>query len=622
MLIVLKSIYRLFHCIRECVISLFFILFVMVLFALVALFNSANQHKEHIPPFEKGALTLNLDGYLADNHDEFGDFHRFLGAELTNSREPLKISTFDVVRAIKKATKDEAISGIVLDLAYFEGGDMPSLRFVGEALTQFKLSGKPVIAVGELYTQKQYYLASFADHIYLNKSGMVELRGLSYSNLYFKSLLEKIEAVPHIFRVGTYKSAVEPFLRDDMSTEARENASLWLNKLWQNIRQDIALNRGLNATQVLPDMSDYLQKFRAAKGDDAQFALQQGWVTELLTSQQIQQKLAERFGKDKKKGYKQIDYFDYELTLSDRFNVDAEHKIAVVNVEGEIVWGESDENTAGSDDIVKLLNQAREDEAVKGVILRVNSPGGSAVGSELIRQAVEDLQKSGKPVVASMGGMAASGGYWISATADKIIAAPTTLTGSIGIFGLAFSLEKTAKKLGIHQDGIATSPLAETSALKTLGAEQSELIQISIENGYEKFLELVAQGRRMSKVDVDKIAQGQVWLGESALEKGLVDQLGDFNDAYQALKILINQQRQTQGLAELETLATQWLVNPKEDLISEIMREFKMALQVDLSALLKGVPQYTALSKTENLFERFNDPKRLYLYCLNCGEMN
>lgn len=622
MLSVLKGIYRLFRCIREFVVSLFFVLFVMILFALVGILNSENSKKEkHSPSFEQGALTLNLDGYLADNHDEFGDFHRFLRAELSNSREPLKISTFDVVRAIKKATKDEKITGIVLDLAYFEGGDTPSLRFVGEALKLFKQSGKPVIAIGELYTQKQYYLASFADQIYLNKAGMVELRGLSYSNLYFKSLFDKIEAVPHIFRVGSYKSAVEPFLRDDMSPEARENATLWLNKLWQHLQQDMAQNRGLNRGKLLPDTGEYLKKFREAKGDDAQFALQQGWVTELLTSQQIKQKLAEQFGEDAEKGYKQISYFDYEFTLSDRFNVDAPHKIAIVNVEGEIVWGESDESSAGSDDIVKLLNQAKDDETVEGVILRVNSPGGSAVGSELIRQAVEDLQKSGKPVVASMGGMAASGGYWISATADKIIAAPTTLTGSIGIFGLAVSFEKTAKKIGISQDGITTSPLAETSELKTLPKEQAELIQISIENGYDKFLDLVAQGRKMSKSEVDKIAQGQVWLGESAFEKGLVDQLGDFDDAYMALKDLINQQRQTKHLAELDNIAVQWLIAPNEDMLSQVMREFKMKLNVDLSSLF-GELSISTLPKQEAIFNRFNDPKQLYLYCLNCGEVN
>lgn len=619
MLNILRRAYHLFRCIREFIVSLVFILFVMVIFSLTALING-NNNKKSPTDFEQVALRLNLDGYLADNHDEFSDFNRFLQSELSNRRESLKISTFDVVRAIKKATYDERITGIVLDLRYFEGGDIPSIQFVGKALKGFKQSGKPLIAVGEMFSQKQYYLASFADTIYLNKSGMVELVGLSYSNLYFKSLLDKVEAVPHIFRVGTYKSAVEPFLRDDMSPEARQNASLWLNKLWNNIRQDIAHNRQVTPEKLLPEKTTYLQKFRDAKGDEAQFALNLGWVNTLLTTREIQDKLAQQFGKDKEKGYKQIEYFDYILTLTDRFQVDAEHKIAIVNVEGEIIWGEGDENSTGSSEIVKLLHQARTDDTIKGVLLRVNSPGGSAVGSELIRQAVEDLQQSGKPVVVSMGGMAASGGYWISATADKIVASPNTLTGSIGVFGLAMSFEKTAKKLGITQDGIATSPLAESNGLKTLNNEKSELIQISIENVYDKFLDLVSKGRKISKEEVDKIAQGQVWLGESAFEKGLIDQLGDFDDAYQLLKELINQQRQAKQLAELDTLPAQWLTEPKSDLLSQLMREFQLTSNIDLSSLL-GTSLAHKLEQSQQQLNRFNDPKQLYLYCLTCGEV-
>lgn len=619
MLSVLKGIYRLFRCVREFVISLFFILFVMVLFALTSLLNS-DKAKEPPLKLEPSALRLNLDGYLSDNHDEFSDFNRFLQSELGGKSEPIKISTFDVVRAIKKAAVDDDIRGIVLDLSYFEGGDLPSLQFVGEALQRFQQSGKPIVAVGDLFTQKQYYLASFAQKIYLNKAGLVELHGLSYNNLYFKSLLDKIEAVPHIFRVGTYKSAVEPFLRDDMSPEARQNASLWLNKLWANMTAVMAENRGISADKLIPNTAEYLKKFQEAKGDDAQFALNQGWVSELLTANEITERLAEQFGADEETGYKLVDYFEYETTLSDRFNVDAEHKIAIVNVEGEIVWGSGGEGSAGSEDIVALLNNARQDKAVKGVILRVNSPGGSAVGSELIRQAVEDLQKSGKPVVASFGGMAASGGYWISATADRIIAAPNTLTGSIGIFGLALSFEKTAKHLGIHQDGIATSPLAAQGSLKTLGKEQAELIQISIENGYDKFLELVAKGRKMSKAAVDKVAQGQVWLGETALEKGLVDELGDFDDAYQALKDLINQKRKADDQPELESFTAQWLVESKDDFASQFMRGFKKQFKLDLSPLF-GKELASTLPKPKEILSRFNDPKQLYLYCLTCGEV-
>lgn len=614
---VLKALYRVFRCIRETVVSLFFILFVMAFFALSSLLVS--EPTPDAASVKPAALRLDLDGYLADNRDELSDFHRFLQSEL-GGEAPLKLSTFDVVRTIAKAADDDNITGIVLDLSHFEGGDLPSLQFVGRALNDFQQSGKPIIAVGDLYTQKQYYLASFAQKIYLNKVGMVELVGLSYTNLYFKSLFEKIDAVPHVFRVGTYKSAVEPFLRDDMSREARENASSWLNGLWQEMRDEMAKNRGVPTDKWLPDGADYLTQFRAAKGDHAQFALNQGWVSELLTAAEMTKRLAEQFGEDPEKGYRYMDYLDYAAMLSDRFHVNAPHKIAVVNVEGQIVWGSGGEGQTGSDEIVKLLTEARQDAQVEGVILRVNSPGGSAVGAELIRQAVEDLQTSGKPVVVSMGGMAASGGYWIAATADHIVAAPTTLTGSIGIFGLAMDFEKTAKRLGISQDGVATSSLAEESGLKALNSAQAAIIQISIEQGYERFLDLVAKGRKMSFEEVDKLAQGQVWLGKTAFEKGLVDQLGDFDDAYRAIKEKINQKRQAANLPSLTQIVTEWRVDYSEDMLSQFMRGFKLSSPMDLTSLF-GKPLHSVWHKSQETLTRFNDPKQLYLYCLNCGEI-
>ncbi|WGE33224.1 signal peptide peptidase SppA [Actinobacillus genomosp. 1] len=615
MLKILKGIYQIFRCVREFVMSLFFIIFVLICFAFLALINEENSSTKHTNFVEKGALTLNLDGYLADNHDEYGDFHRLVQAELGNS-EPIKISTFDVVRAIGKAAKDDRITGLVLDLAYFQGGDSASLQFIGNEINEFKKSGKPVIAIGEQYSQSQYYLASFADKIYLNKAGFVDIHALSYSNIYFKTLLDKIEAEPHIFRVGTYKSAVEPFIRDDMSPEAKQNAQTWLTSIWRNIRQDIAQNRQIPTDQVLLDSQTYIEKYRQLKGDDAQYALSQKLVTDLATNAQIQTALIEQFGKDKEGHYNSIDYFDYAMELNDRFDVQAEHKIAVVNVEGQIISGESDASSAGSDTIVKLLRKAREDEHVRGVILRVNSPGGSALASEIIRQEVEEIQKAGKPVVASMGGMAASGGYWISVTSDKIIASPTTITGSIGIFGLAASFEKTAKNLGVTEDGISLSPFTSSSPLKTLPKEQAEVIQISIENGYDRFLELVSRGRNMSKQAVDTIAQGQVWSGEDALKHGLVDELGDFTRAYSVVTELVNQKRKANNETEIEHFRSQWIIDSDDSLLGSFLKGSKLKLQL---GTLLGLPIATQAEQSLELLQKFNDPKHTYLYCLSCG---
>lgn len=618
MLNILKAFYRLFRCVRECVVNLFFILFILLLVPLVG-FLSSSHHSEK-PIFTQGALRLNLDGYLADNREEFTDFYRLLQSEIGGS-EPFKISTFDVVQAISKAKNDPQITGLVLDLSYLQNADFSSLDLVGNEINNFKTSGKPVIAIGEQYSQKQYYLASFADEIYLNKAGFVELQGLSYSNTYFKSLLEKIEAEPHIFRVGTYKSAVEPFLRDDMSAEAKQNAQGWLSDTWRKTVETIAENRKISVQEIDLTPVAYIEKYKQAKGDDAQFALNQKWVTQLVTNEESRSQLISQFGENSEGSYNHIEFSDYELELNDRFADIKAPKIAVVNVEGAIMLGESDETGVGSETVVKLLQEARADKNVEGLILRINSPGGSAMASELIRQEVEEFQKVGKPVVSSMGGMAASGGYWIAATSDKIIASPNTLTGSIGIFGLAVTFEKTAKKLGVSEDGISTSVLAEQSGLKTLPKEQGEVLQIGIENGYDRFLELVSRGRNMPKEAVDKVAQGQVWTGNQALQHGLVDELGNFNIAYATLSELINQKRAEQSKAKVEKFGLQWFAEQDDSLFGTLARDFKAQLQLNVANWLDLPMLKKSHQKMERL-SRFNDPKQMYLYCLNCGKVN
>lgn len=617
MLKILKLFYRIFRYIRECLINFFFILFILLLLPAISLFSSDNSQK---PIFTQGALRLNLDGYLADNREEFTDFYRLLQSEL-GSAEPVKISTFDVVQAISKARNDPQITGIVLDLSYLQDADFSSLDFIGNELKNFQTSGKPVIAVGDQYSQKQYYLASFADEIYLNKAGFISLQGLNYSNLYFKTLLDKIEAEPHIFRVGTYKSAVEPFLRDDMSSEAKHNAHIWLNQIWQQTVQTIANNRQISAEEIHLNPTIYLEKYKQAKGNDAQFAFNQKWITELSTNQEIQNKLISKFGENSEGDYNHIEFLDYTYTLSDRFSEIYDPKIAVINIEGTITTGESDQINVGSETTVKLLQKARADKNVAGLILRINSPGGSAIASELIRQEVEEFQNTGRPVVTSMGGIAASGGYWIAATSDKIIASPNTITGSIGIFGLALTFEKTAKNLGVSEDGVSTSILAQQSSLKTLSKEQSDILQVSIENGYDRFLELISRGRKIPKDKVNEIAQGKIWTGEDALKYDLVDELGDFNTAYSVLSDLINQKREKANKGKANQFGLQWFAEEDDSLFGKFTRDFKIQLQINIANWV-NLPFLKESQKQLDLLSRIQDPKRLYLYCLNCGKMD
>nr|WP_040216505.1 signal peptide peptidase SppA [Haemophilus parahaemolyticus] len=621
MLKLLKALYRVFRCIREGVVTLFFLLFVMISFAFVSLLSSFNgkAETEAMSTFDHGALVLNLNGYLADNREEYPDFYRLLEAEMGNE-QPQKYSTFDVASAIRQAKVDEKITGLVLDLAKFEDGDYPSLDYLGKLIKDFQASGKPVIAIGHSFSQKQYYLASFADQIYLNNAGAVELEGLKYSTLYFKSLFDKIEATPYIFRVGTYKSAVEPLIRDDMSAEAKQNATAWLYPMWQNVKEKLAENRKISAENIVPPLDKLIEMRKQTQGNEADFALKQQFVTHINSQAEIRQALADKFGADDEKGFKSIDYQDYASGLIDRFNRKGENKIAVVNIEGEITMGESLENTAGADTIIAQLQKVKQDKSVRGLVLRINSPGGSALASELIRQEVEAIQKSGIPVVTSMGGIAASGGYWIAATSDKILADKNTLTGSIGIFGVMFNLEKTAKNLGIREDGIATSPLAEISSLKPLSEEQKMLIQMSVEQGYREFLDLVSRGRNIAKADVDNIAQGQVWLGTVAKEKGLVDQLGDFDDALYAMSELLKQQR-SENKPAYEKLVPQWFSDRDESLFAELSRSLNSKMQVSFAKWL-NLPLAKQADDFAQTFAKFNDPQYRYLYCLQCGEIH
>ncbi|MGV6989670.1 signal peptide peptidase SppA [Testudinibacter sp. P80/BLE/0925] len=610
----IKTLWRGLCFIRDIVMNVVFLLFVLLCLSVFGLVMQTSSS----PEIGEGALVLNLDGYLADNRPQ----NSLLSAlhELDNQRIPQQISTFDVVGAIQQATDDPRIKGIVLDLNYFSGGDLPSMQFIGEALKQFKRQNKPVYAFARTYSQAQYLLASYADKIYLNQLGEVGIVGLAQNNLYFKSLIDKLKITPHIFRVGTYKAAVEPFMRDNMSNEARANTALWLNQMWQNYQRIIAENRNISPSAVLPNADVFLEKLKAVQGDSAQYALQQGLVDEVNSDWEIQNQLIKQFGYDPNQhSYNQVAFTDYLASLPDRTNYLKQDKIAVVNVEGEIVDGMSDDS-AGGDSIVAQLQEVFDDHNnVKALILRVNSPGGSAFASELIRQQLQQIKQQGIPIVVSMGGMAASGGYWIAAEADYVIADPNTITGSIGIFAALFTLENTLKNWGINSDGVSTGPLSELSLLQKLPPEANQMIQLTIENGYDKFLTLVASGRKLSKQQVNQIAQGQVWLGQDALNKKLVDELGDFNTAVAAAVKLANQ-LQAEGEPQFETLPLQWFVEEPQGWLKQILSRGKSDVQSAVLNFLGLAPQQNKqLKNAIGVLKQLNDPRGQYIYCLDCS---
>ncbi|UZD17030.1 signal peptide peptidase SppA [Gallibacterium anatis] len=610
---IFRFIWNCLNFLRRVLMNLLFLLVAAILFIGISLFVG-EQNKQPLP---QGALRLNLDGFLADNRDQNSELKALLN-NLQQQAMPEKISTFDVIFAITQAKKDERIKGIVLDLNHFEGGDLPSLTFIGKALNEFKQSGKPVIAVSDNYSQKQYILASYADKLYLHRQGQVELTGLGGEQFYYKSLLDKIDAQPHIFRVGTYKSAVEPLLRDDMSEAARQNASQWLNAMWHNIQTTVSDNRHLKKEQVFPSTNDFLQQVKNLKGDLTQYALNNKLVTEAATRYQTEEYLKQQFGIDQENHYQHIDFSDYLAGLPDYETANiTDNNIAVIRIEGAIIDGESDEENVGGDSIARLLREAAEDKSVKAVVLRINSPGGSASASEIIREEVEHLQQLGKPVVVSMGGMTASGGYWIASTADYIVADKNTITGSIGIFAAFVTLEKSLANLGIHSDGVKTSPLASMSPFTALSQEYSDVIQMSIEHGYDQFISLVAKGRNLDKTQVDNIAQGRVWLGEEALKHKLVDQLGDFNTAVEIASEKMKSKEK--GLADAQ-IGFLWLSEEQDrGLLSLLAQKRSSVVQYLLRAV--GVDHFVESKQMRQqlgLLTEFTDPKGQYLYCLNC----
>ncbi|MDO4431052.1 MAG: signal peptide peptidase SppA [Lonepinella koalarum] len=619
---ILMFLWNSINCIRNLVMNLVFLFFVLFLAVIVGL--TVNQKEQVDLVGNQGALLLNLDGYLADNRENTMNWQRLL-QEAEGHHVSRQISTFDVFYVIQSAETDDKIQGIVLDLNYFEGGDLPAMEYIGKAILAFKKSGKPVIAVADNYSQSQYFLASFADEIYLNPRGNIAIQGLSAKNLYFKSLLEKLEITPHIFRVGTYKSAVEPFLRDDMSAEAKQNLQRWLGKKWENYQQVVSQNRGIPLKDVLPESARYIRDLTNLKGDSTAYAVQRKLLTQLATHLETDKKLTALFGEDKEKGFKFVDFDTYLAALPDRILARSPNKIAVVNVEGTIVDGESIEEEVGGDTVARLLRQAYDDNEVKGVVLRVNSPGGSAFASEIIRQEVDNLQQSGKPVVVSMGGMAASGGYWISSTSDYIVADKNTITGSIGIFAMFPTFEKSLKKIGVSADGVSTSKMAENNVFSALSPELSQIYQLEIEQGYDQFLSLVAKGRNISKVQADKLAQGQIWLGEEAYANGLVDELGDFDSAVNKVIELINTKLPQEQQIQAEDFAIEWIEEADDNFWGSVLKDLRKQSLVGSDVLKSavvnwlGFPQDVQQVKVQlGLLNRFNDPKGQYLYCLNC----
>ncbi|EDQ9894345.1 signal peptide peptidase SppA [Salmonella enterica subsp. enterica] len=605
-----KWTWRVLNLVREMVLNLFFIFLVLVGVGIwMQIGNGSNSEQT-----ARGALLLDISGVIVDkpstNHRLGALGRQLFGASSDRLQEN---SLFDIVNAIRQAKDDRNITGIVLDLKNFTGADQPSMRYIGKALREFRDSGKPVFAVGENYSQGQYYLASFANKIWLSPQGQVDLHGFATNGLYYKTLLDKLKVSTHVFRVGTYKSAVEPFIRDDMSPAAREADSRWIGELWQNYLHTVSANRQISPQQLFPGAQAIIDGLTSVGGDTAKYALDHKLVDALASSADVEKALTKQFGWSKtENNYRAISYYDYSLKTP----ADTGGTIAVIFANGTIMDGEETPGNVGGDTTASQIRDARLDPKVKAIVLRVNSPGGSVNASEVIRAELAAARAAGKPVVVSMGGMAASGGYWISTPANYIVASPSTLTGSIGIFGVINTVENSLSSIGVHSDGVSTSPLADISMTKALSPEVQQMMQLSIEYGYKRFITLVADARKRTPEQIDKIAQGHVWTGEDAKANGLVDSLGDFDDAVAKAAELAKLKQWHLDYYQDEPTVLDMVMDSMTGSVRAMLPE---AIQAMLPAPLVSAAN-TVKAEGDKL-AAFNDPQNRYAFCLTCANV-
>lgn len=605
-----KWTWRVLNFVREMVLNLFFIFLVLVGVGIwMQIGNGSNSEQT-----ARGALLLDISGVIVDkpstNHRLGALGRQLFGASSDRLQEN---SLFDIVNAIRQAKDDRNITGIVLDLKNFTGADQPSMRYIGKALREFRDSGKPIFAVGENYSQGQYYLASFANKIWLSPQGQVDLHGFATNGLYYKTLLDKLKVSTHVFRVGTYKSAVEPFIRDDMSPAAREADSRWIGELWQNYLHTVSANRQISPQQLFPGAQAIIDGLTSVGGDTAKYALDHKLVDALASSADVEKALTKQFGWSKtENNYRAISYYDYSLKTP----ADTGGTIAVIFANGAIMDGEETPGNVGGDTTASQIRDARLDPKVKAIVLRVNSPGGSVNASEVIRAELAAARAAGKPVVVSMGGMAASGGYWISTPANYIVASPSTLTGSIGIFGVINTVENSLSSIGVHSDGVSTSPLADISMTKALSPEVQQMMQLSIEYGYKRFITLVADARKRTPEQIDKIAQGHVWTGEDAKANGLVDSLGDFDDAVAKAAELAKLKQWHLDYYQDEPTVLDMVMDSMTGSVRAMLPE---AIQVMLPAPLVSAAN-TVKAEGDKLAV-FNDPQNRYAFCLTCANV-
>lgn len=507
----------------------------------------------------------------------------------------------DILSAIDKAKVDDRIGVLVLDTSSLGYVAPAQLEVIGDALESFRGSGKRLVAKSQFYGRDQYYLASFADTVIMHPFGEVMLNGYGRFRDYYAGLIEKLKVNVHVFRVGTYKSFVEPYTRDGMSEAAKQANQEMVDSLWSRYVERVGANRGLEPAEVVAYADRYDELLGDADGDTARLALEYGLVDQLLEREALDELLSELTGDSDP--WAHVAMRDYVDPVVPTVSGDT---VAVIPASGPIMMGNQPRGTIGATTLSGLLEDARDDDSVAAVVLRIDSGGGSAFASELIRQAILQVKDEGKPVLASMAGTAASGGYWIASPADEIWASPTTVTGSIGIFAMVPTFEATLDAVGVSRDGVRTGPfVGALDPLAGVGEAMGRALQANIDFGYRRFIEVVASGRDLPTDQVEAVAQGRVWLGERALEHGLIDNLGHLGDAV----------ARAAELAGLEDYGVKTLEKPlsnAERLTRQLLENVGLEPPSGLGTIAEP------LIRDLRLLNSLNDPRHIYALCEMC----
>ena len=527
---------------------------------------------------------------------------------------------WDLTDSIRSAAKDKRIQVIALDLEKFDGAGQPTLEELAKAIHEFRATGKKVIAYGDEMTQERYYLAAQSDEIYLDPMGFVLIDGYARYRMFYKEALDKLGVDINVFRVGAYKSAVEEYTRTDMSPEDKQESNAYLSALWATYQDAVTRARKLPADAVSKYVSSLAKTVPAAGGNAAQVALEAGLITGIKNRLEFEKRLIDIVGEDDTTGsFKSVTTADYaRIAHADmKIHADGKPRVGVIVAAGEILDGDQPPGTVGGDSTARLIRQARLDKNIKAIVLRVDSPGGSVNASEEIYRELVAMRSAGKPVIVSMSTLAASGGYYISAPADEIWASPATLTGSIGIFAIIPTIDKTLGKIGVTVDGVGTTPLAGQLRIdRPMTDDSRALLQSQIGRGYDEFLQRVSSGRKKTREEIDSIAQGRVWAGTDAKRLGLVDQLGSFDDAVRSAARHAKLTDYELEFVEPElTWAQELVLQLKSKAVKAV---FSAGMDSKTTALVRVAQKFDPLTREIERLSRFTERNKIYAYCF-CG---